>query len=295
MSDNGVSRQTPDSSQARRAFGAAATTYDAAAALQDAVRERLLARLGSITHRPVRILDLGCGTGRGCEALCLHYGEAEVIGFDFAEPMARATARRGQRWPCIRALAGDAAHLPLAADSFDLVFSSLALQWCPDLDRVLDECRRVLRPGGALLFATLGPDTLKELRTAWAQVDDFPHVHEFLQEDRVEQAMAQAGLAEVSLEREDVVMTYPDLRGLTDDLRGLGAVNAAAGRARGLTGKGRIRRLHAAYEAFRDAGGNLPATYEVLYGRARTSGDAVDLTRGAAAAGATLSALEGRP
>lgn len=267
MSGGNASRQ-PDRGQARRAFGAAAGSYDASAALQDTVRARLLQRPELDGLAPARVLDLGSGTGKGAQALQRRYPAARVMGVDFAEPMAQATGRRGDT---LQAIAADAARLPLRSQSVDLVFSSLALQWCGDLGEVFGECRRVLRPGGLLLFATLGPDTLRELRAAWAEVDDYPHVHEFLDADRVAQALSGAALTESGLSRENQVMTYADLRGLTDGLRGLGAVNAAAGRARGLTGKGRLRRLRAAYEAFRDADGRLPATYEVIYGCVRLS------------------------
>ena len=54
------------------------------------------------------------------------------------------------------------------------------LQWCLDLGPVFTELRRVLAPGGLLMFTTFGPDTLMELRASWAQVDGYTHVNQFI-------------------------------------------------------------------------------------------------------------------
>jgi malonyl-CoA O-methyltransferase len=142
------------------------------------------------------------------------------------------------------------------------------LQWCNDPDRVLRECRRVLRPGGVLHFTTLGPDTLVELRRAWQAADPgHVHVSRFLDMHDVGDALVRAGFAEPVLDVERYTLTYPDARDLMRDLKTIGAHNATAGRARGLTGKGVLQRMLDAYESFR-SGGLLPATYEVVFAQA---------------------------
>jgi malonyl-CoA O-methyltransferase len=80
-------------------------------------------------------------------------------------------------------------------------------------------------------------------------------------------ALTRAGLSEPVLDVERLTMMYPDIAAITRDLKGIGAHNAAAARARGLTGKGRWRAMTAAYEGRRREG-LLPATYEVVYGAA---------------------------
>jgi malonyl-CoA O-methyltransferase len=177
----------------------------------------------------------------------------------------------------------DASALPLRDASVDMVFSNLMLQWCNDPDTVLRECRRVLRPGGLLTFATLGPDTLIELRRAWAAADGHVHVNRFIDMHDLGDALVRSGLAEPVMDVERYTLTYADVRDLMRDLKTIGARNANSGRPRGLTGKGGLARMIAAYEEAR-CEGRLPATYEVVYGQAwcpaeparrRTPGEAV--------------------
>jgi len=147
------------------------------------------------------------------------------------------------------------------------VFSNLMLQWCQDPDAVFGECRRVLKPGGLLTFTTFGPDTLVELRRAWAAADSRTHVNRFIDMHDLGDALVRSGLAEPVMDVERFTLTYAEVRDLMRDLKDIGAHNANAGRPRGLTGKGTLARMTAAYEAFRKDG-RLPATYEVVYGQA---------------------------
>ncbi|HEX6929127.1 MAG TPA: methyltransferase domain-containing protein, partial [Gammaproteobacteria bacterium] len=179
-----------------------------------------------------------------------------------------AEARRHKPW--FRKLAtveGDLSSMPLADDSVDLVFSSLALQWLNDPDAAFTEFRRVLRGGGLIVFSTFGPDTLKELRTAWSLVDGFTHVNRFLDLHDIGDALVRTGFTEVVMDVEHFTLTYDRAVGLLRDLKAIGAHNVNAGRAHGLTGRKRFAAFEAAYENFR-VNGKLPATYEVVYGTA---------------------------
>lgn len=257
-----------DVRRVRNSFSGAASTYDAAAVLQARVRDELAERLDLLTMRPSTVVDLGAGTGRGAAALRRRYREATVVALDNAPGMLLQAGRRQGLFRRFDRVAGDAAALPLRDASTDMVFSSLLLQWCNEPDRVLRECRRVLRPGGVLHLATLGPDTLIELRQAW-QVADPGHVHvsRFLDMHDVGDALVRAGFAEPVLDVERYTLTYDDARDLMRDLKAIGAHNATAGRARGLTGKGALARMLAAYETSR-RDGKLPATYEVVFAQA---------------------------
>ena len=266
-----------DARQVRRAFSRSAASYEAAAALQHAVEARLLESLDYLDDPalarapPRRVLDLGSGTGRASRAMQARWPKAEVVSLDLALPMlreGRAAARPGG-WlanPFARRplpVCADARALPLADTSVDVLFSNLCLQWVEDLDAVLAGFRRVLKPHGLLLFSTFGPATLWELREAFAQADDVPHVSPFADIAGVGDALVRAGFHQPVLDREDERTHYPDLPALMRELRAIGATNALASRRHTLTGRTRFRVAAEAYEAQREAHG-LPASWEIL-------------------------------
>jgi malonyl-CoA O-methyltransferase len=248
-----------------QAFDRASASYDAAAALQERVRNELLARIGELNLTPATLLDLGAGTGHGSRALKRRFPRSLTVAADIAPGMlahAKAQSRWLRRFERVRA---DAYSLPFRDGCFDLVFSSLMLQWCDDLDAVFAEIARVLKPGGVLLFSTFGPGTLAELREAFA-ASDAPgnHVNHFFDPHALGSALMQAGLAEPVLDVDRIVVGYPDVITLMRELKAIGAHNVTNGRARGLTGRRRLAAMTAAYEA-RRRDGELPATWEVIH------------------------------
>lgn len=256
-----------DKGKVRASFDRAAASYDAVAILQREVGARLLERLELIKLIPTRLLDMGCGTGELSGQLTRRFKKADLVCLDLA-PAMLTTARRKTGWfSKQRFVCGDAESLPLADDSVDMILSNLTVQWCEDLDAVFRECRRVLRPGGLLMFSTLGPDTLKELRASWEVVDGYSHVNAFIDMHDVGDALIRARLADPVMDVETVQLTYGDVMQLMRDLKLLGAHNITAGRAQGLTGRRRLEALREAYESYRSQG-VLPASYEVVYGHA---------------------------
>ena len=254
-----------DRGRLRAAFDRASAGYEAAAGLQARVATELLERLVAFEFAPRVVLDLGCGTGRVTRELKRRYPRALVIALDLAPGMLREARGNQMLWRRFARLNADALRLPLAGSSVDLVFSSLVLQWCEPLEQALAEVRRVLKPGGFFAFSTLGPDTLKELRAAWAEADGLTHVNRFLDVHDVGARCAGSGLTEPVLDVDRIELGYPDTLTLMRDLKAIGAHNVTAGRPRSLIGRARLKRMSEAYEAFR-RGPVLPATYEVIYG-----------------------------
>ncbi len=248
-------------------FEQAASRYDEVAVLQREVGNRLLERLDLMRIKPTVIVDVGCGTGVATAALLKKYTKARLYGLDLAPAMVAITRSRTPWFRKLYGICGDAESLPLADASCDMVFSNMTLQWCGDIQRVFREWRRVLKPGGVLMFSTLGPDTLTELRQSWQAADAYHHVNGFIDMHDIGDALIRTQLAEPVMDAERFTLTYPDVFALMRDLKVLGAHNVAAGRARSLTGKGRLRAMQAAYETFR-CDGLLPASYEVVYGHA---------------------------
>jgi malonyl-CoA O-methyltransferase len=254
----------------RANFARAAADYERNARLQALVGERLGERLDCFRIAPRRALDLGCGTGAGSRALRARFPGLEIVQLDLALDMLLRCRPPAWLRPFRRRLllCADAAALPIAPQSVDLAHSNLMLQWCREPQRVFAEVRRVLRPGGVLLFSTFGPDTLRELRDSWAAVDDGAHVNRFEDMHDLGDALLAAGLSEPVMEAEFVTQSYADLHALLRDLKAIGAGNADPLRRRSLTGKGRWQALQKAYRRYLTPDGRCPATFEVIYGHA---------------------------
>lgn len=267
MSEPSIAEQRLDREAMRRSFSAAADSYDAFAFLQREVATRMLERLDYIRAEPKVIVDLGAGTGEHTAALAKRYPRARTYGLDLAEPMLKKMRKRSRWLRPLHPVCADIQSLPFADNSVDLIFSSLAMQWCEALQATFTEFRRVLRPGGFVLFSTLGPDTLTELRQSWAVVDEREHVHNFIDMHIIGDAMIQAGLAEPVMDVENLTLTYKNVYDLMRELKGIGAHSVAHGRQRGLTGRKRLQAFEQAYEKFR-CDGVVPASYEVVYGHA---------------------------
>lgn len=271
-----------DFAEVRRAFDHAAASYDAHAVLQREVCDRLLERLDFMSLQPGRVLDVGTGTGYGLAHLHSRYAAAEFCALDIAPAMLKAARTRLPQPAWARRVlhrlvpspaeanhlvCADMERLPLSSNSMDLVWSSLAIQWAHDLEATFKGFHQVLAPGGLLIFATFGPDTLKELREAFTAIDDAPHVNRFIDLHDIGDMLIHAGFSSPVMEMEMLTLTYADLKTLMRDLKGIGAHNAASARRRGLLGKTAWSRLEQAYEMQR-RDGRLPATFEVIYGHA---------------------------
>ncbi|SDX96861.1 malonyl-ACP O-methyltransferase BioC [Lysobacter enzymogenes] len=268
-----------DHRQVRRSFSRAAHGYDQAAALQREVGARLSETLDYLEERvPDVVVDVGCGPGHLSAAMQKRWPRAQVVALDLALPMLRQARENfggggwrqrllgGARRP--EAVCADARALPLRDASVDVLFSNLCLQWVEDLPAVFAGFRRVLKPGGLLLVSTFGPDTLFELRGAFAEADAAPHVSPFASIAQFGDALIAAGFKNPVLDRDEFVLGHPDLGHLMRELRTLGATNASVERRRSLTGRARFARAAQAYEPLRGADGRLPATWEVIYAHA---------------------------
>jgi malonyl-CoA O-methyltransferase len=273
-----------DARQVRRLFADPASVAGSDF-LRREIASRMHDRLELVKIAPQRVLDAGCGAGADLLLLQKDYPAAQLIGIDAAAGMAAAARAPA---PALRSLnqmlgrllpgkaaglrpadllAGDFGNLPFAPNSIDLVWSNLALHWHPQPDRVFAEWRRVLRVDGLLMFSNFGPDTLRELRTAFAEVDEHPHVLPFVDMHDFGDQLVAAGFSTPVMDMELIKVTYDTAASLLADVRALGG-NPLATRARGLRGRAAQQRLLAALEKGRDATGKLVLSFEVIYGHA---------------------------
>lgn len=251
-----------DKSKVSAAFDRAAGTYDVKAEFQhqvcDRLKELLLPQIVTAQH-PAKILDGGCGTGYGAELLQQQWPSAQVTGCDLAPEMVKMATQRG-----IPAVCGDLEHLPFTDAKFDLVWSSLALQWCrPEL--AFSELQRILAPGGSLAFTTLGTGTLHELEAAFSGIDPYRRVLKFTTAPAVEEALTCVGLEHIRIVPETWVTHHADFNSLLASIRGIGASQSGSDRRRSLMGKNAWQTARARYEAKCDADGLLPVTYELMF------------------------------
>ena len=264
----------------RTDFSDAADTYDAAAVVQQEICDRALERLQMLKLQPQKILDIGSGTGKSVRGLKTRFPESQVIASDIAMPMlVQASQIQSAQTVCC-----DAEQLCIADNSVDLIFSTSTFQWCENLNQVFVECSRILKDQGVLVFTTFGPDTLKELRHSWAQVDQQTHVHDFIDMHHIGDLLLANHYADPVVDMELITLEYRKARQLLRDLKDTGsrgkfmsansnrddASNLAGGNyTAGLMGKKKFQKFESAYEGYRQDNGLLPASYEVIYGYAR--------------------------
>ena len=270
-----------NSRDVRRRFDRAANTFGAADFAHGVTRDGLLARLLPLRIDAQAVLDLGAATGSATALLQKRFRGAHIVSLDLSRNMLLQHKRRRFWFTRTSSVQADAEHLPFADQSFDVVFANLLLPWVNDPAAVLAEVSRVLRKGGVLAFATLGPDSLKELSHAWGQVDGHAHVnpaqvahahvHRFPDMHDIGDALVRAGLADPVLDVDRLTVKYPDAGKLFRDLTLSGSRNSLAGRRRGLLGKGQFKRLVAALSET-TPGAGIEIELELVYGHCWSTG-----------------------
>jgi malonyl-CoA O-methyltransferase len=246
-----------------RGFGIASGTYESASRLQrfmgNTMLQKFQARESEQFHSTA--LDLGCGTGWFTRKFADLKGIGVLAGVDLSSGMleqARENGPEGINW-----VVGDAEQLPLPDDSVDLIFSNLMIQWCDDPRAVLQECQRILHPGGFLMVSTLLDGTLRELKAAWHSADpDHQHVNRF-ETALALQAKVRAELPDAVVENRSIRLPYDSPMALAGELRHLGAGFRGAGRRRAVTAPGRLREMCKQYP--KEPDGTIMASYEAAW------------------------------
>jgi malonyl-CoA O-methyltransferase len=265
-----------DRTKVRKSFDRGACRYEETVIVQKRVVERILAQLQQIppARSPRRILDVGAGTGMLLRSLRKLYPGAFLAGLDLAPGMGSLAIESSPDSRDLYCVEGDAESLPFADGSFDLVVSTSTFQWLDVLDTAFAEAQRVLVQGGTFLFALFGEGTLHELKSSYRRaleaesVEAKDRTHRFFARGEVAEILSglgyHAGMVESVFERE----YYPDVPSLLRSLRRIGAGNAVSVPAKGLGEKRVMMKMMDAYQGeFFEAQG-IPATYEVIYGRA---------------------------
>jgi len=253
----------------RRRFDRAADRFHEADFVHGVTREGLLERMRPMTVDAATVIDLGSATGSAIPQLQKRFRGARVIAVDFSAAMLRVV-RRGRTLLSRRyAVQADARSLPFADASIDVIFSNLMRPWIDSPDTVFAEVARVLRKDGIFAFASLGPDSLLEIRHAWQAVDADEHVNRFPDMHDIGDGLVRSGLRDPVLDVDRLSVSYRDARALFRDLTAAGARNSLSNRQRGLTGRGRFRRFTDTLFA---SGEDRALTLELVYGHCWGSG-----------------------
>jgi len=249
-----------DKREIEKSFSNAAENYDSIAAFQHAVGQKLMACLPEKNMN--RVLDLGAGTGYFSAALRQRYPAADRFEVDISARMLACCQSRNIDTVQVQA---DIESLPFLSQSFDLIYSSLSIQWCHDLEKVFQGIADSLSVGGVAVLTTLVDGSLVELKQAWASVDNAVHVNEFECEATLKASCEKAGLSVQQWSIEDDVQTFSTMRDAIRSVKDIGAHNMHPGRPKGLMGKNKYRQFVSTYNALRTEEGQWPLTYRVLY------------------------------
>lgn len=247
----------------QRAYNRSAKTYADAAIIYQEVGRRLLSRLEYTRLDPKVILDAGCGLGNFSQELALLYPNAHIIALDFAENMIQFGKKEA-----IHRIVGDVEVLPLGSESVDLIFANQLIPDVLNITGLLEEFHRVLRTEGAFYFSSLGPDSFKEIKQAWATVDTYGHMHEMGDLHHLGDALLSHQFIQPVIDMEQIVLHYREPQRLLRDIKEQGGYNIHPIRRKGLMGQDALAYLHKGLEAQCNAEGKIPLTYEVVYGHA---------------------------
>jgi malonyl-CoA O-methyltransferase len=247
----------------QRRFDRAAAGFDGSDFVHEVTRDGLAARLEPLLLESTTILDLGSATGATGRLLRKRFRRAHIVAVDLSQPMLKQGKKQKSWFSRTGFVQGNASQLPFADASFDMVIANQLLPWTPEPQPVFEEVARVLVPGGVFAFATLGPDSLREIVRAWASVDSAVHVNPFPDMHDIGDGLVGAGLRDPVLDVDRLNVRYENPDKLFEDLTRAGARNTLADRSRGLAGRHSFAAMTA---ALADTDGKISLDLELVYG-----------------------------
>ncbi len=240
-----------------RQFSKAAVTYDSAADVQADIAFDALNLLDPELNC---VLDIGCGTGRVTGLLAQR--SQQIWGMDIAHGMvnfARHAISEPVNW-----ITADAEQLPFQNASFDSVYSSMALQWCDNLELVFGEIYRILVPGKNAVLAIMSDDSFHQLNSSWQLVDQRPHVNRFPSATMLSQLAKKQGF-EVKQQNRTYVTWHDSIRELLGSIKAIGANVVRQTNNHSVIRRASLRELELHYMKQFGVKNQLPLDYTVSF------------------------------
>ncbi|KAL4237834.1 NADH dehydrogenase [ubiquinone] 1 alpha subcomplex assembly factor 5 [Mactra antiquata] len=228
---------------------------------------RLSDRVLDIKREFNHLVDLGCGRGYVSKHL-LKDSVKQIYQCEFSEKML-IQSEVSSEVPTQRIVV-DEEHLPFKDNSLDIVVSSLSLHWVNDLPGCFKQVHNALKQDGVFLGCLFGGDTLYELRVALQLAEQeiegglSAHVSPFTSVQDLGNLLNRAGFTMLTIDIDEMVVTYPSIRELMYDLKGMAESNCAWSRKTHLKRKV----IEAADVIYKDMYSNdqgVPATFQVIY------------------------------
>ncbi|BBI35947.1 malonyl-ACP O-methyltransferase BioC [Cohnella abietis] len=275
-------------SDIRRQFNRSANSYDAHAHVQRLMSDRLAKSfLGWKNKSNIagpHIVEIGCGTGALTEILVTEWPSASITAIDIAPAMIQLAEQRvlldEANFNRIRKMTPDRLRF-LHADvemwaenaptsSFDLIVSNACFQWLSNPKQTLGHLRRMLRPGGALIFTTFGPDTFCEMHKAFNEVyrangmEPQRHGLRFLSPNEWNSVLKESGFSSIQSESSIHTEKYASARDFLHTVKAMGASTSEAVTIRGLSSRRLFASMYKEYEGKFSIQGGVAASYDLL-------------------------------
>ncbi|XP_043552571.1 arginine-hydroxylase NDUFAF5, mitochondrial isoform X2 [Chiloscyllium plagiosum] len=235
--------------------------------LKEEVGSRVVDRVFDIVRTFPLALDIGCGKGYIAENLNKETVQT-LFQVDIADNVLKHPVKT--EIPTYRVLA-DEEFLPFKENTFDLILSSLSLHWVNDLPRAFKQIHSSLKADGVFVGAMMGGETLYELRCS-LQLAELereggfaPHVSPFTAVTDLGNLLAQAGFTMLTVDIDEILVNYPGIFEVMEDLQGMGESNCAWSR-KPLLHRDTMLAAAAVYkEMYGNDDGSVPATFQILY------------------------------
>ncbi|OAX45039.1 Malonyl-acyl-carrier protein O-methyltransferase [Paenibacillus sp. AD87] len=275
------------SSAVQRQFNRSATSYDAHAHIQRSMADQLARSLADCKNKGFisdpSILEIGCGTGALTQILVNEWPSANITAIDIAPEMIEVASKRfrSAEHPgtanCtadrLRFLQADIEMWAVNATecSVDIIVSNACFQWLNSPQETLGHLRRMLRPGGLLIFTTFGPDTFREMHEAFDEVyrangmESQRHGLSFHSPAQWEIMLQESGYSSFHCERSIHTEKYTSARDFLYSVKGMGASTTEAATIPGYSLRRLFTNMYKEYEDKFSTQGGVTATYDLLF------------------------------